>query len=67
VGWGWAAVLLAVRLCSASVGLLREARGHAVPLAFVSQRLDSEALEREEAARRVELRTAKRLEDLTGG
>lgn len=64
--WGWGAFLLAVHLRSVSAGLLWEPLGHAIPLTFVSQRLDSEALEREEVARGVKLGTAKQLEDMTG-
>lgn len=67
MGWGWGAFLLAVPLCSMSAGLLWEPLGHTIPLTFVSQRLDSEAVEREEVTRGVKLRTAKSLEDMTGG
>ena len=67
MGWGWGAFLLTVPLCSMSAGPLREPLGHTIPLTFVSQRLDSEALEREKVTRGVKLGTAKRLEDMTGG
>lgn len=50
-----------------SVGLLPRPLGHAVPLTFVPQRLDSEALEWEEVACGVKLGTAERLEGVGAG
>lgn len=50
-----------------SVGLLPQPLGHAVPLTFVPQRLDSEALEWEEVACGVKLGTAERLEGVGAG
>lgn len=50
-----------------SVGLLPQPLGHAVPLPFVPQRLDSEALEWEEVACGVKLGTAERLEGVGAG
>lgn len=50
-----------------SVGLLPQPLGHAVPLTFAPQRLDSEALEWEEVACGVKLGTAERLEGVRAG
>lgn len=49
------------------VGLLPQLLGHAVPLTFAPQRLDSEALEWEEVACGVKLGTAERLEGVGAG